>query len=421
MSTIILGAGVIGSTLAYYLAKKGEKVTILERQASAGLETSFANAGQISYGYSSPWAAPSIPLKAIGWLFQRHAPLSIKPDFTLFQLEWIIKFLKNCRYRPYAVNKERMLRLAEYSKNCLHTLRQELDINYDGQSLGTLQLFRSDKQLDIVVAKDLPVLKQNGIAHTILSASEISKIEPALEAMQYKFAGGLHLPNDETGDCHMFTQSIFKKAVEYGANFHFNVEVEKLLLKYTENKKKVYGVATKNKEFMGSNVVVALGSYSRELLKGLVNIPVYPIKGYSITADIINQDMAPRSTILDETYKVAITRLGDRIRVGGMANITGFNKHIDVSKIDALNFVLHNLFPNAYKESIGGWAGLRPATPDGTPIVGASEVENLWLSTGHGTLGWTMACGSAKLLSDLILGIQPEIKHDDLNNSRYKN
>ena len=419
MSVIILGAGVIGSTLAYYLAKSGQKVIVLERQANVGLETSFANAGQISYGYSSPWAAPGVPLRAIQWLMQEHPPLAVKFDGSLFQLEWAIHFLNNCRKSKYIINKERMIRLAEYSKSCLSILRTEENITYDGNNLGTLQLFRTEKQLQSILDKDIPVLEASNIPHSMLLGKEVIQAEPALAHVQHKIVGGLHLPQDETGDCFMFTNSIAEKAQKLGAEFIFNADVENLLIKYQNGRKQVYGVKVNGEEIIGDNIVVALGSYSRNLLQGLIKLPVYPVKGYSITADITDESMAPQSTILDETYKIALTRLNKRIRVGGMAHISGFDKRLDSNKVETLNFVLQDLFPKAYVESKGGWTGLRPTTPDGTPIIGNTPINNLWLSTGHGTLGWTMACGSGKLLSDLILGKAPEIQAHDLSINRY--
>jgi D-amino-acid dehydrogenase len=436
MSTIILGAGVIGCTLAYYLAKAGQDVVVIERQADVALETSFANAGQISYAYASPWAAQGVPIKAIQWLFQKHAPLAFKPDGSLFQLQWIMQFLMNCRKSTYRTNKDRMLRLAEYSGACLNALRQEQNYPmhaYDGAQLGTLQIFRTQKQLQAVADKDLPILAQYNIAHRMLNTNQVYEVEPALSHMQNNIVGGLHLPNDETGDCHMFTKYIAEQAKALGVRFMFNTRVDELMLKYAPMQQ-VYGVKYTQNNNVDANgqsstplkgsleadhIVVALGSYSRNLLKDLINIPVYPIKGYSITADIHDEAMAPRSTILDETYKIALTRLNNRIRVGGMANITGFNLHMDHQKIHTLNFVLQDLFPNAYNESKDAWTGLRPATPDGTPIVGATTVKGLWLNTGHGTLGWTMACGSGQLLSDLIVGKKPDIQYDDLNALRY--
>ncbi len=424
MSNLILGAGVIGSALAYYLVKQGQEVTVLDRQEDVALETSFANAGQISPGYASPWAAPGVPFKAIKWLLQDHAPLALKIDGSLDQIIWITQFLKNCSNSRYSINKERMLRLANYSKDCLVDLRQELNLNYDSNSLGTLQIFRTQKQVDSVIAKDIPVLQNSKIHHKMLNKEEIQQVEPALKEVIHKITGALHLPNDETGDCYMFTKTIADKAKDLGANFKLNLNIEQLLIKYVNGKKKVYGVIAsdhngKRQEVLADNVIIALGSYSKSLLKGLVDIPVYPIKGYSITADINNFDMAPQSTILDETYKVAITRLNKRIRVGGMAHISGYNLHLDSKKIDTLNFILHDLFPQAYNETKDGWTALRPATPDGTPIIGNTNIDGLFISTGHGTLGWTMACGSGKLLSDIILGKQADIRYDDLSVSRY--
>jgi D-amino-acid dehydrogenase len=416
MATIILGAGVIGVTLAYYLAKKGEKVIVIERQNSVALETSFANAGQISPGYASPWAAPGVPQKAIGWLLQSHAPLAIKPDGTLFQWQWMIDMIKNCNISAYEKNKERMLRLAEYSRDCMKKLRQTEQIDYEGRQLGTLQLFRKHEQMEAVVQKDIPSLKAMNIEHQLLEGQALCQAEPALKDVLHKVVGGLRLPNDETGDCLMFTQKLAKICESMGVEFKFNQSVQKIEVQ----NQKVKAVHTHQGILTADHIVVALGSYSRELLMDYFKLPVYPVKGYSLTAQIDDPNRAPQSTILDESYKIALTRFANRIRVGGMAHVMGFNLEPVAGKQATLEFVLNDLFSGGFqKSSIEHWCGLRPMTPDGTPIIGQTPIKGLWTSTGHGTLGWTMAAGSGELLADLITETQPQIKYSDLSMLRY--
>jgi D-amino-acid dehydrogenase len=422
MKVLILGSGVIGVTSAYYLAQKGFEVTVLDRQPVVGMETSFANAGQISPGYSAPWAAPGVPYKALKWLFQRHAPLAVKSDFTLWQLQWTLKLLRNCTAARYDTNKERMVRLAEYSRDCIIELRNRTGIAYEGRTQGTLQVFRTQKQLD-AEAKDIAVLSRLGVPFEHLDPEGCARVEPALALVKDKLMGGLRLPHDETGDCKLFTQNLAEKAKALGVKFRQDVQITRLL---TENGK-LAGVeinAENDREILQADqYVVALGSYSRQLMQGLgLQIPVYPVKGYSLTVPVINSAAAPISTVMDETYKVAITRFDDRIRVGGMAELAGFDLSLNPRRRETLEMVLNGLFPNGGDTSKSRfWTGLRPMTPDGTPIIGkASEVyNNVWLNTGHGTLGWTMACGSAQVLADLMVGQKPAIQSDDLSLSRY--
>jgi D-amino-acid dehydrogenase len=422
MKVLVLGSGVIGVTSAYYLAKKGFDVTVIDRQPSVGLETSFANAGQISPGYSAPWAAPGVPMKALKWLFQRHSPLALKADFTLWQVEWTLKLLRNCTAKRYDINKERMVRLAEYSRNCLVELRSAMGIAYEGRTQGTLQVFRTQKQLD-AEAKDIKVLSRLGVPFEHLDPDGCARVEPALALVKDNLLGGLRLPHDETGDCQLFTTNLALEAQKLGVKFRQDVQIERLLI---ENGK-LSGVeinAENDREILQADqYVVALGSYSRELVQALgLQIPVYPVKGYSLTVPVTNAAMAPVSTVMDETYKVAITRFDDRIRVGGMAELAGFDLSLNPRRRETLEMVLGSLFPNGGDMSKSlFWTGLRPMTPDGTPIIGkASETyNNVWLNTGHGTLGWTMACGSAQVLADLMAKQKPAIQSDDLALSRY--
>jgi len=417
MRVIVLGSGVIGVASAYYLAQQGASVTVLDRQAGPAEETSFGNAGQISPGYSTPWAAPGIPFKAVKWMFQHHAPLAINMDGSMWQLQWMAQMLKNCNPQSYAINKERMTRVAEYSRDCLRDLRKATGINYENRSKGTLQVFRNEAQLE-AVQRDIQVLKECGVDYELLLKEDLAKVEPALAFAQDKLVGGLHLPNDETGDCYLFTNALANLAKEMGVDFKFNKSVEKLVLEGDEIK----GVVVNGQVLTADRYVLAFGSYSRDFLKPLnLDLPVYPVKGYSLTIPIVDPAFAPQSTVLDETYKIAITRFDERIRVGGMAELSGFNHGLNENRRATLQMVTQDLFPGGDMQQATFWTGLRPMTPDSTPIIGATRFSNLFLNTGHGTLGWTMACGSGKLISDLVLNHKTDINTEGLSIQRYPN
>jgi len=415
MRVIVLGSGVVGVTTAYYLALAGHEVTVIDRQPGPALETSFANAGQISPGYASPWAAPGIPLKAAKWLFQRHAPLSIKPDGSLFQLQWMWEMYRNCDPARYAVNKERMVRLAEYSRDCMRQLRRDTGIAYEGRQQGTVQLFRTQQQFDSA-AKDIEVLREAGVAYEVLQGAQLAAAEPALANVSHKLVGGLRLPNDETGDCQLFTTRLTAMARDLGVRFDFDTTVRRLEQAGGE----IAGIVTDKGVFTAEQYVLATGSHTRALLQRWFPVPVYPMKGYSLTVPIVDAARAPVSTILDETYKIAVTRFDDRIRVGGMAELSGFNLELNPRRRETLELVVNDLFPGAGDTAQASfWTGLRPMTPDSTPIVGATPLRNLFLNTGHGTLGWTMAAGSAMVIADLVGGKTPAIRADDLAVFRY--
>jgi len=415
MRVIVLGSGVIGVASAYYLAQQGAEVTVLDRQSGPAEETSFGNAGQISPGYSTPWAAPGIPFKAVKWMFQHHAPLAINLDGSMWQLQWMAQMLKNCNPQSYAVNKERMMRVAEYSRDCLRELRKDTGINYENRAKGTLQLFRKEAQME-AVQRDISVLQECGVSYELLNGNELGRVEPALANAQDKLVGGLHLPNDETGDCYLFTNALAQIAKELGVNFQFNQNVEKLIVEGDEIK----GVLVNGKVLTADRYVLAFGSYSRDFLKPLdLQLPVYPVKGYSLTIPIVDPAFAPQSTVLDETYKIAITRFDQRIRVGGMAELSGFNLGLNEDRRATLQMVTQDLFPGGDMAQASFWTGLRPMTPDSTPIIGATRFKNLFLNTGHGTLGWTMACGSGKLISDIVLNHKTDISTDGLSIQRY--
>ena len=416
MKVLVLGSGVIGVTSAYYLARAGHEVTVVDRQPKPALETSFANAGEVSPGYSSPWAGPGVPVKAIKWLLMRHGPLVIWPKLDPVMWIWLLKLLRNCTEARYAVNKSRMIPIAEYSRDCLRALRAETGIRYDERSRGTLQLFRKQAQLD-GTAGDIAVLKQYGVPYEVLDRDGCIAAEPALSAVKDKFVGGMRLPQDETGDCHMFTEALAAEAAKLGVQFKLNTTIERLIA----DGSKIAGVVTSAGRLQADVYVVALGSWSPRLLRPLgISLPVYPVKGYSITVPIIDADAAPVSTVMDESYKVAITRLGDRIRVGGTAEISGYSNRLDAARRATLDHSLTDMFPRGgdlAKASF--WSGLRPMTPDGPPVIGATRYGNLHLNTGHGTLGWTMSCGSARALADLLSGKKPDIDTAELALSRY--
>ena len=416
MRVLVLGAGVIGLTSAYYLVQQGHQVTVIDRQPGAALETSFANAGEISPGYASPWAAPGIPLKAVRWLMMEHAPLILRPKLDLAMASWIIAMLRNCTERRYSVNKKSMVQLAEFSRDELGVLRSKLGIDYEHRTQGTLQLFRTAKQLT-ASERDRKILDDFNIHYELLDRQGCERAEPGLAKSSSHIAGGLRLPDDETGDCHMFSHALEKWLKASGVDFQYNMTIESLEMRDG----RIIGVKTDQGRLTGDAYLVALASYSPQLLRPAgISLPVYPVKGYSITLPVGDPSLAPVSTLLDDTYKIAITRLGNRIRVGGMAEISGFDDRLPARRQATLLHCLKELFPgSAAVGDTNFWSGLRPMTPDGPPVVGPTKIENLFLNTGHGTLGWTMACGSGHVVASLIDGTQPAIESAGLALGRY--
>ncbi|MEZ2144516.1 D-amino acid dehydrogenase [Bradyrhizobium sp. DN5] len=417
MKVLILGSGVIGVTSAYYLARAGHEVTVVDRQPEPALETSFANAGEVSPGYSSPWAGPGVPVKAIKWLLMKHGPLVIRPKLDPVMWVWLLKMLRNCTSARYAVNKSRMIPIAEYSRDSLRDLRRDIGIQYDERLKGTLQLFRYQAQLD-GTAEDIAVLKQYGVPFEVLSREGCIAVEPALSGVKEKFVGGLRLPQDETGDCHMFTRALAKHAQALGVRFMFNTGIDRIVT----DGARVSGVVTSAGLLQADAYVLALGSWSSRLVAPLgISLPVYPVKGYSITVPIKDASGAPESTVMDESYKVAITRLGNRIRVGGTAEISGYSSKLYDARRATLDHSLTDLFPRGGDLAKATfWSGLRPMTPDGPPVIGPTPYANLHLNTGHGTLGWTMSCGSGRVLADMLSGKKPDIDVSALAVDRYK-
>ena len=416
MKVVVLGAGVVGVSTAWFLRQAGHEVTVIDRAEAVAMETSFANAGQLSFGYTTPWAAPGIPQKAAKWLLKAHSPLIVRWDGSGFQLRWLKQMLQNCTESRYRLNKERMVRVSEYSRALFAKLEAELGLDFEGRKKGTLQIFRTDKEVQ-GAKKDMAVLAEYGVPFTELSAADCVQYEPALANVVHKLAGALHLPNDATGDCHLFTTRLATLCREQGVRFVFNHAIER----FESNGKRIQAVYAGGKRWEAEHFVCALGSFSRPLLMQLgLDVPVYPVKGYSLTLPVVQSDAAPQSTVLDETYKVAITRFNERIRVGGMAELSGYQLRLNPKRRETLELVVQDLFPHGGDvRQATFWSGLRPMTPDSTPIIGASAWENLTLNTGHGTLGWTMSLGSGKLAADMVSQTPTEIRSDDLGLCRY--
>jgi D-amino-acid dehydrogenase len=416
MKVLVCGSGVIGVTTAYYLATMGHEVAVIDRLAHPGMDTSFANAGQISWGYAGPWAAPGVPLNAIRWMFSRHAPLIIRPRIDPSLWKWLCQLLRHCTQDAYVRNKTHMVRLAAFSVACLRELRAELGLHYDQGTHGTLQIFRTTKAMNAAVT-DSAVLTRLGVPHAFLSRAGCVEKEPGLLLAKDKIVGGLHLPGDETGDCHIFTQELARRAAQLGVTFHLDTTIQGL----EASSDRVTSLKTDIGRLSADAFVVALGSHSPRMLRPLgICLPVYPVKGYSATLPVGDSNMAPRSTLMDEAYKVAITRLGDRIRVAGIAELSGYDLQLRRRPCDTLAFVIKDLFPvGADRTRVKFWTGLRAMTPDGPPILGATRYGNLFLNTGHGTLGWTMACGSSRVLAELISGMAPSVDLDGLTLARH--
>ena len=417
MKVVVLGAGIIGTTSAYFLAKQGHEVTVIDRQDSVSMETSHANAGCLSYGFTSPWASPGLPFSVLKWVLTGRSPLIINPNMSVETIKFLYRMYKNCNSRSYEINKSRMLRVANYSQKALLEIETDFDLYYEQKKQGSLQLFWDSKEIE-KAQKDIAILDKFNINSKLLSAEECVKIEPGLQYVKNKLAGGIQFMDDFTGNCYLFSTEVYKKCVEMGVNFEFNTEIKSLQI----SNDKIASVSTDSGEIKADCYSVSLGSYSTKILSKIgIEIPIYPVKGYSITLPVLSNEDAPQSTIMDEKNKIAITRLGDRIRVAGMAHLTDFDKNLRTKSLDSLMSGLHLLFPKSYESSkeTNFWTGFRPSTPDGTPIIGPTPFNNLFLNTGHGTLGWTMSAGSGKLLANLVSGIDPEISTEGIDMSRY--
>jgi len=416
MKVLVLGGGVIGITSAWYLSRAGHEVTIVDRAAGPGLETSFANGGQVSWGAGVPWAAPGVPVQALKWLVRPHSPLLLRPRLDPAMWRWLFRMLGQCTSERFAINRARMLRLSRYSHDCLVGLRSDTGIHYDEQTTGLLELFRSQESFDRA-AREISQLAEWGVNCRLLDRAACLAQEPALRSASGKIKGGLHFPDDESGDCYQFTQKLAAMAESNGVRFMAKTRVDRL----EADGNRLMRMQTSAGPLTADAYVLACGSYSPLLLRPLgITLPVYPVKGYSVTAELTDSARAPAGSVTDSEYKVVLTRLGNRLRGAGTAELAGYDLSLRPSRLATIQHVLTDLFPGACDITPGkAWCGLRPMTPDNPPVLGTTPYTNLFLNTGHGTLGWTMACGSGKILADLVSGCSAEIDLDGLTLSRF--
>lgn len=425
MHVIVIGAGVIGVCSAWYLRQAGFDVTVLERRFAPAQEASFGNAGVIAPGYVTPWAAPGMPRKLLGTLFRRESPVVFRPSADPAMWRWIGRWLHECQPDRYRANKLRMQRVAFYSRDCLHTLRASLEIDYE-QSRGYLQLFRTQQDLDLA-APALALLRENKVPHRLVDAATCRQIEPGLAA-DTALAGGLHLPEDESGNCPMFVRRLHQHAEAAGVRFRFETAVAGL--RPGGDGGMVVELAAPRRAtpetLAADRVLLAAGAESAALLRPLgLRVPLYPVKGYSATVMVRDELQAPLGALMDESFKVAITRMGNRLRVAGTAELGSRRLDPRPAALDTLIKVARDWFPVAghYNEATL-WAGARPMLPDGPPLIGATRVPGLFLNLGHGSTGWAMGCGSGKIAADQIaasagLGDGPAIDMEGLTPARY--
>lgn len=416
MKVLVLGSGVIGVTSAWYLSEAGHEVTVVDRQPEPGMETSFANGGQISWSSATPWAAPGIPLTALKWLFKPHSPLVLRPRLDPAMWRWLFRMLRNCTRERFERNRERLLRLARYSHESLVELRGRTGIQYDQGARGMLMLLR-DRQSFAESGRNSELLERLNIPFEILDRTGCLAQEPALERARGKIAGGMYFPSDESGDCRKFTVELARRAREKGVRFVPSTAIERLIA----SGDRIEGVKTSQETLTADTYVVACGSYTPLLLRPLgVRLPVYPVKGYSMTIPLNDAAPAPRGTLTDEAYKVVITRLGERLRVAGTAELAGYDLRLRPFRFVTLEHVVRDLFPGVIDGArVEYWCGLRPMTPDNPPVLGPTRYRNLVVNAGHGALGWTLACGSAKALAFLVSGRRPEIAIEDFSPARF--
>jgi D-amino-acid dehydrogenase len=410
MKVIVLGAGVIGTSSAWYLARAGHEVTVVDRQLQPGLETSFANGGQISVSHSEPWANPTAPLQILRWLGREDAPLLFRPRFDREQWLWGMRFLAECLPARARRNTAQALSLAIYSREQLQELRSETGIAYDAQTRGILHLYEERREFAHALAQ-VEFLKSRGLDVSVRTREECIEIEPALRHAAHRFAGAVYARTDESGDASLFTRNLAELCRRQGVAFRFKMNVTRIECESGMVTRIVADDAQGSEESMRADAyVVAFGSYSPLLLRPIgLALPIYPVKGYSITLPLHAGDEAPQTSLTDHSRKLVFSRLGERLRVAGTAELNGYDTEINAVRCDALVQRCFELFPKAGRpQDAQSWTGLRPATPSNLPIVGRSRIPNLYLNTGHGTLGWTLSCGSGRALADIVSGRRPE-------------
>lgn len=410
MKVIVLGAGVVGVASAWYLARAGHEVCVVERQPDSGLETSFANGGQISVSHAEPWANPEAPTKVLRWLFREDAPLLFRLRLDPQQWLWGLSFLRECLPERARHNTAQLVHLGIYSRAQLDDLRQATGIVNDHLERGILHFF-TDRAAYDHAAQTAELMRAHGCDLTMKTAAEAIAIEPALKSIADRMQGATYTPSDQSGDAHMFTQRLAALAAEYGVRFHYGTEVQGMMRRADRIAAVRVVDMNGSRELQADAFVVALGSYTPLLLRPLgMPVRIYPAKGYSITVPIVDSAKAPFVSLIDEELKVVVSRLGDRLRVAGTAEFTGYDLSINQTRCQAILQRAQTLFPGAFDpREPNFWTGLRPATPGNVPLIGRTPIANLYLNSGHGTLGWTLACGSGRALADIVSGRRPEV------------
>ena len=414
MKILVLGAGVVGVSAAWYLADAGHEVSVLERRAEPGLETSFANGGQISASHAEPWAKPAVIPKMLRWLGREDAPLLFRPRADWAQWAWGLRFLRECMPGRFERHSRALAGLAAYSRDSLRALRSRTGIRYDELSRGILHFTTSERDFEDL-ARHTEAMRALGVEREVKTAAECVAIEPALAYSEDRVAGGAYAPQDESGDAYRFTRELAALAARKGVAFRYGVAIEAL----EPAGDFIAAVRAQDGErFAADAYVVSLGSYSPLLLRPLgIRIPVYPLKGYSITLPLglAEAPAAPSVSLTDEAFKLVISRLGERLRIAGTAELAGYDTSVNEVRCAAILRRVRQLFPQLGAVNVvENWAGLRPATPNNVPLVGRTALRNLYLNTGHGTLGWTLACGSGRALADIVGGRRPEVRFDFL-------
>ncbi|MEO8102028.1 MAG: D-amino acid dehydrogenase [Betaproteobacteria bacterium] len=416
---VVLGAGIIGITTAYYLNKAGHQVTVIERNPHAGLETSYANGGQLSYSYVAPLAGPGVIPKIPPWLLRADSPLRFYPQFDLDQWRWLFAFLGACNRPQAEISTVHLLRLAYYSRQLIHDIVAHDPVSFDYRRNGKLVIFSDAESFD-AARRTLDFQRAFGSEQDALDGRQCLELEPALAHIGARLAGGVHTPSEDAGDCHDFCLVMESLLRARGVIFRTGESVQRFSSGHSDGRRKLLSVHTDKGELGGDAFVMAMGAANSWHAKALgFRLPIYPLKGYSLTLDTsvaTRVASAPRISVTDSAYKVVYALLGHELRIAGMADIAGHNTTLDPVRVGLLVRQAKSVFPDAgdYSADLKPWCGLRPATPRGTPILGASPIDNLYLNAGHGALGWTLACGCGKVLSDLISGHPADIALEGL-------
>ncbi|QKS31054.1 MAG: D-amino acid dehydrogenase [Candidatus Accumulibacter similis] len=405
MKVLVLGAGVVGVCTAWYLARAGHEVCVLDRQPAAGLETSFANGGQISVSHAEPWANPHTPLRALAWMRREDSPLLFRPRCDAALFGWVLRFLRECTPGRTRANVRQIVNLALYSRRQLQALRAEVPLAYDQLERGILHLYTDRREFAAALGA-AALMREYGCERRPLSMDECVAIEPALASARPLLVGADYTAADESGDAHRFTQQLAHHCAAAGVVFRYGVAVSALRAAGG----RVQAVRADGEWHQADAYVAALGSHTPLLLRPLgLRLPVYPAKGYSATVPLAADSVAPTVSLIDDAHKIVFSRLGQRLRIAGTAEFNGYDTELNPVRCHALMARARQLFPDLRPAGeTEFWAGLRPATPSNVPLVGRSPIANLYLNTGHGTLGWTMACGSGAALADIISGRPPE-------------